>query len=457
MEMMVFSPAWFEKHQKKLLWFCNTRFGRWILCINGEKSSVGCHVITKILPHAIEWQTQKPGEYQIEFRTHAKFAKRLYYAFRPFWYLLHFLDWVVFDRYAWAKWLSFGFSTLTVYPNAGDPGTTSCDGSVRRDGVAEAFGTIRAGAGTAFDQTSATMQAGCTAHTVSNQYTDLNRIITLFDTSALEDTAVISAATQSAWGFGKANGLGAADFCLVNTTPASNTDLANADYGQVGSTEYASRITYASAVFNNTQYNDMAMNATGIAAISKTGVTKTGYRFSYDLDGSGITWSSGAETRYTMRSADQTGTSNDPKLVITYSTSTAYNQSCNETVTTVDGKTSGITRALGEVVTMVEAFLATPEKILNEVVTVVDSLTSALSKNFQEVITVVDNVAKGATRAVGEVITVVANFTQGPGKILREVFSVTDNILKYLNGLLVGRWTPRDRHDTTWTPQDRNE
>lgn len=45
------------------------------------------------------------------------------------WWTLHVLDWLFFDRFA--PEYSFGLSTLTSYPQAGEGGSnTTCDGSV---------------------------------------------------------------------------------------------------------------------------------------------------------------------------------------------------------------------------------------------------------------------------------------------------------------------------------------
>ena len=113
--MQVFSSEWFEQHQGKILWFANTKIGRVILRIHGDRSSVGKNKIVQIIPNAIFWR--RGDEMVAEFRTHEKFARRLYYAFRPFWYTLHFLDWLFLDRFQVFNRWSFNFNSLTVRPN----------------------------------------------------------------------------------------------------------------------------------------------------------------------------------------------------------------------------------------------------------------------------------------------------------------------------------------------------
>jgi hypothetical protein len=70
---------------------------------------------------------------------------------------------------------------------------------------------------------------------------------------------------------------------LVSASPASNTALAANDFDDVGSTELSSQVTYPVSTGG---YNDFALNASGIAAISKTGVTKFAFRSGHDINNS---------------------------------------------------------------------------------------------------------------------------------------------------------------------------
>src|SRR3990167_6904029 len=97
-------------------------------------------------------QNNKTEEKKVEivacFRTHDKYSKRLYFAFKPLWYILHALDWAMLDRIEYAARFSFGFSTLTQYPGSIGAGN-KMDGRFSRTGIDEAWATIIAGAGTA--------------------------------------------------------------------------------------------------------------------------------------------------------------------------------------------------------------------------------------------------------------------------------------------------------------------
>lgn len=73
-------------------------------------------------------------------------------------------------------------------------------------------------------------------------------------------------------------------------------------------------------------YNNFTLDANGIANVSLTGISKFWTRLNWDTDNSfGGTWSSNKSSYYNSYLADQTGTSNDPKLTITYTLPIANN------------------------------------------------------------------------------------------------------------------------------------
>lgn len=313
-DIQVFSKEWFIKHQKPLLWFANTKFGRRLLRIHGTRSSVGKAKITKILPNAIFWDNQA------EFRIHDKFAKRLYYGLKPLWFLLHGWDFMFGQK---VRQLNFGFDTLLAQPVAG--ANSPVDGMVRRHGVDEAFATIRAGAGTSSAVLEDTRAFGSlNSSTTSNQYQELTRSIFCFDTSSIGTTSVISSAVFSVSGVDKDQALGTPSFHLTSATPASTSTLASSDYANVGSTSFAS-ISYSDALTISTanfSYSQFALSANGLANINKTGISKFAGRISWDMTGdtTGLNWASTVGSYWTVNFADQTGTSKDPKLLVFYKT-----------------------------------------------------------------------------------------------------------------------------------------
>ncbi len=309
---VVFSAEWFERHQGKLLWLLNhwltKRWFRWVLCI--RKCDIGYALpVVELFPHAY---TVALGcnEFATDFRTHRKFAKRLYHAFTPLWLTMHAWDFAIAD------WLvpktSFGFSTFTFYPDA-STGATTVDGSSGRTAVDETWATIIAGAGNSHDDTSSSITVQARASAVSNQFQILHRAILTFNTSPLKQ--VVSAVLSLA-GLSKQIGLGAFDLHVAGSTPASNNILANADFGQCQTTSFGS-VTSAS-LSTNGSYNDVSLNASGTANIVR-GISKFSVQVSWDILASftGV-WSSGLSSLWTFQSADTAGTSSDPKLVVVY-------------------------------------------------------------------------------------------------------------------------------------------
>ena len=210
-------------------------------------------------------------------------------------------------------------ATLTVYPDP-DPESTSVDGEVFRRDVSEAWATIRTSTGTGAGP-SDTSNAILWMDKFNSSWRHFHRAVYLFDTSSLDDTATISAATLSIFAAGtKDDTLGVVPAIrLVSHSPASNTNLVAGDYpfAQFGTTSFG-EITWANWVGTAASENSVTLNASGLTNISKTAVSKFGVLFSNDMDNSEPAGTT-ARTVIDAYFADQTGTTNDPKLVITYS------------------------------------------------------------------------------------------------------------------------------------------
>lgn len=324
----MFNRTWFIKHQRKLLWLLNTPlvniWFRWILRINGQRSSVGKEKILFIVPHAIFWAGKGNREFVAEFRTHNKFSKRIFYAFKPFWYTLHYWD-MIFANKLMPEW-NLGFDTLTAYPDP-DPETDTVDGRVGRVSVDEAFGTIRAGAGSIATPSTATNSWTLHGSTTSDQYQGLSRLIWLFKTSDLTASAIIGAggAILSVMPSDPISGVGLNDgtsvnsaMVIVSSNPATNTNLVNADYGTLGTTEFGR--TAKQSLLTANVYADVTLNASGISNISLIGISKFGGKHGWDADNTttGLTWVSEGFQAVTWYAADTAATTSDPKLVITY-------------------------------------------------------------------------------------------------------------------------------------------
>lgn len=153
----------------------------------------------------------------------------------------------------------------------------------------------------------------------ASSWTRIYHPILLFDTSALPDTAVITAVTLNIRCGSVQDDLSMSpDVVVVSSNPASNTAIAYGDYDTLGTTEYSNVISYGS--FSAGNWNTFTLNSSGRAAVSKTGVTKLGLReHTHDLHNSEPSYAGASAISFvTFYSADYTGTTSDPYLTITY-------------------------------------------------------------------------------------------------------------------------------------------
>lgn len=217
-----------------------------------------------------------------------------------------------------------GNTTSTFYPAAGanSPVDGSVTYNVANPGVA--WSTIHdAATGT---DASATGTGGfdiyMIASTTTNQWRYLGRAFYLFNTASLSGESV-SSATLSIYGDtnGKTDNYNLS-ISITSSSPAADNALATSDYGSVGSTKLAEDFD----ITNWAQaYNDFALNASGIAAINTTGISKFAGRISADVENSPPSWASNTGVGVGSFFADQTGTTKDPKLVVEHSASTTSN------------------------------------------------------------------------------------------------------------------------------------
>lgn len=207
--------------------------------------------------------------------------------------------------------------TLSTFNPDADTETTSVDGHVSREGASESWSTIIAGAGThAYDSTNPHYFINYQG-TTSPNYSRCGRAIFLFDTSSITDGDDIDGASFGVNITLKADSNSEVDMVVVGTTPASNTALVAGDYNQFGSTAFSSSLGYSSVATASYHYLDL--NASGLAAISDTGITKLGVRCSDDLNDTAPTHST--EDRYLYGNYAE-GTS-DPILIVIHSAAAA--------------------------------------------------------------------------------------------------------------------------------------
>jgi len=350
-----FNKNWFEKHQEGLLWLLNTpivkHWFRRVMRIRKEDCPINVK-IEKIFPDKFifdkkliltdfivfkngkreiytpcklkhrQWKSRCKIEkhlayqYKVDLRTHAKFGKRLCFAFRYLWTVFHIWDNLIANKFA--AQLNLGFDTYTMYPDA-DEETTTVDGQVWIADANLPFSTLRSTAGNQSRDSSTIEGLYIATSSTTNQYALLTRVITLFDISGLEAGATITAATYSIWFYQGENDLSGdtsdnSKFVVDDCSPASNTALQPSDFNIAnwGGNDYGRSTNNQSAMTN--QYEDAIINASGLTfidnAYSGDGIVKFGIRYGWDFDNTttGLTWNSNLYQGISFNMADYTGT-----------------------------------------------------------------------------------------------------------------------------------------------------
>lgn len=320
--MSVFDTYWFRQHQRKLRWLCNSPVTRdWFRhLLRIDRDHPVDHPIVEIAPQHIILHNGG-NEFTLDTRCGPKFANRLYHGLLPAWWTMHSFD-MIANRYrpAW----NLGFDTLTAYPDA-HPESTTCDGTIGI-GSNGAWSTLMNSNYNGGYDDAEYMWTGMTLTTSPNYY-NLYKCITLFDTSVLTAGATISAAIYKL--YGRDNGAGWGDqlnvdpgFTVVSTIQISPATSIGG-YSSVlfknatGTSALSDTITHPNIV---NDYNTWTLNTDGKAALNKTGVSFLGCVIEplrTQLDPSWFRTAGGVEGYY-FQTSENTGTSQDPILQVTY-------------------------------------------------------------------------------------------------------------------------------------------
>ncbi len=209
-------------------------------------------------------------------------------------------------------------TTYTFYPNA-DPETTSVDGFTEHIDIGGlSWANIIAGGGThSFDSTTG---EGIPMFSISSvggvdDWGELGRVAYLFNTSSIPDDYIISSATLSIYVTAKSDPENwQPDLNVYTVNPASNTQLVPADHSTFGSTPLSTALSYGGLTILS--WNSFGLNATGVAGVSKTGITKLGLRnANYDVAGVSPVWVANKSASISARLSDFGG-GFAPQLVV---------------------------------------------------------------------------------------------------------------------------------------------
>ena len=352
---------WFQLFQPLLLEMANTDEGRELLCIPAEYGK-----IEKFSKNAVQWRTGAfwidddgfiQEEWKADFRVGAKWGNVIRYKWREFcklaktFYEKEYMGMKVYRPVLSVRGeLVAAHATDPSYPDAHTESTT-VDGDVRNVvyGSSTWAATRGASAGNQPDHSddarsywagaSDSYYGGGGGHFVS-----FERGFCLFDTSGLRGVTVTAATlSMHVWHTEDDDADATAYISIVETAPASDTALVDGDYIKCGLASVGGSFSLDSPVeLSDTRYDigdmgdphpadvdayiDWVLNADGRSAINTTGVTKLGGRHGHDITNHPTTVQTGTTTALYWSyiycdMADQTGTSDDPKLVVTYLTS----------------------------------------------------------------------------------------------------------------------------------------
>jgi hypothetical protein len=214
--------------------------------------------------------------------------------------------------------------TITVFNPDAHVESGSVDGFVSRDTSGCTWADMRAGAGTSNNSCASTFLAYFIAGACPGnacKYSGLYRGFQLYETcticcsdnicSATFDFVVTQVTTALA---------GAVELSFVTTTPACVSTLANGDFGNMGTTEQTATLPLACITANSCTFNSIALNATGLGNISKSGPSKFGTRAKVDLaDCPTPCYGADQSSRVRIASAEETlDGDKKPRLIVTH-------------------------------------------------------------------------------------------------------------------------------------------
>ena len=310
---------WFKFYQPSLLGLVNTAHGRDLFDISRDLPP-----IVEIAPWYYRWIIGK-GEYQTEFHSRAVYFRKLLHRWneivRDLEHPLFVPKYVVHNGRKLA--VPMGGATTTKYPDA-DTESSSVDGYIGHQGLDAAdrvnWSTATTDDGTSIGSLGLVRDAHAKLNTTWFQrdgtWEDAIRSFMLFDTSSIGSGQSVSAAVYSFTAAQASTSAAELTYNIVSSSPASNTALVAADFDNLGTTSFGTAEADGVTVDSST-YNDITLNSSGRAAVAVAGVTKLAMR--WEADRANAEPSSGTNgASIQMLSADNSGTSTDPKLVVTH-------------------------------------------------------------------------------------------------------------------------------------------
>lgn len=223
-------------------------------------------------------------------------------------------------------------ASISPYSGAGDGvvqgSATDSDGCASQWSLVT--GTIASSTGTTMKiYTSDRVALSCTANR--------DRVFIPFDTSAITAGSSITAVTLSVWPTVKVNNDNdTIDYLtVVSTSQADHTTLASSDWGSVGAEGVDSGQRKDITSLTTGAYTTFTLNATGRGFVktsgqssscsATTGITCLGIMEGHDFENSVPISNNAAGNSVTLSTSENTGTTQDPQLSVTYTPGSGFN------------------------------------------------------------------------------------------------------------------------------------
>lgn len=320
--MKKFDKHFFEKNQDILLKVANNWFSRWFLGIKKLPKGIKKNTFIDISPNSLTWSEGE--QKKTVLYTKNKFAEALALNLKPVCYIQQYdgtyrlrLSPVAILFFAlltplFPKFTGLAFigTTSTFFSTAG--AVSPCDGQIINAPGSSNWATVRdATAGTTADASDT--QAVPYVRLNGGQYT-VGRQFVNVDSSAIPDTDSISSAVYKAYAELVVDSEASAYSYVVAVaaTPAGTNTVVTGDFDQVGASAWSNNLNLSA--ITTSALNGITFNATGIAGISKTGITSFALRVGNDFENVAPVVSGFTEAVFT--SAD--GAANDPYLEVVH-------------------------------------------------------------------------------------------------------------------------------------------
>lgn len=215
----------------------------------------------------------------------------------------------------------------TAYADTISPFSEAGDGYVQ--------GTEGTG-GATVDSTATTMQVYSFCRTDVDGVAGLNRsrqVFVPFITSSIPAGATISSGSFNFYATSATDDFGSGTIKLVQTTQATHTTLATSDYEAMGTTPASDSTHIITGTITTSAYNAFTLNASGRGFVKRSGEASTcsatsgitcfGIEETNDINNTplfcdGSTPNTTYTMQVTMSTSENTGTSQDPYLSVTY-------------------------------------------------------------------------------------------------------------------------------------------